>query len=81
MPKNMHSAGIDGLKMKFEDPLHELRKIRESHSEQFDYDLDQIVADIQRIRNEDSVKDWKFVKRRKHANQSVEITDVKHINS
>ena len=64
--------------MKFEDPIKELRNLREVHSARFDHDLERIVEDIQQVRSDFSQKGWRFVKRRKKANHSVELTELKH---
>ena len=76
MPKNMHPSRINGIEMNFEDPLNELREVRESHSAQFGHNMDKIVEDIQKVRQSSTFRDWKYVKRRKSADQSIELTEV-----
>ena len=48
--------------MKEETILEEIRRIRDEHAKQFNYDLDAIFADIQRRQTELKKQGWKFAK-------------------
>lgn len=48
--------------MKDETIIEEIRRIRDEHAKQFNYDLDAIFADIQRRQAELKKQGWKFVK-------------------
>ncbi len=48
--------------MKKETILEEIRRIRDEHAKQFNYDLDAIFADIQRHQAELKKQGWKFVR-------------------
>ncbi len=48
--------------MKNETILDEIRRIRDEHAKQFNYDLDAIFADIQRHQVELKKQGWKFAK-------------------
>ncbi len=48
--------------MKANPILDEIRRIRDEHAKQFNYDLDAIFADIKRHEKELRKQGWKFVK-------------------
>ncbi len=48
--------------MKTESILDEIRRIRDEHAKQFNYDIDAIFADHRRYAAELKKQGWKFVK-------------------
>ncbi len=46
--------------MKNESILEEIRRIRDEHAKEFNYDLDAIFADIKRHEREMKKSGWKF---------------------
>ncbi len=46
--------------MKNESVLDEIRRIRDEHAKEFNYDLDAIFADIKRHEREMKKQGWKF---------------------
>lgn len=61
--------------MKENDPLQEIREIREKHAAKHKYDLVSIAIDIEKDRENLAEQGWKLVKRKK-LNKSWELTDV-----
>ncbi len=60
--------------MKTESILDEIRRIRDEHAKQFNYDLDAIFADHRRYAAELKKQGWKFAKpprRRTSAKQAA----------
>ena len=56
--------------MKNESVLDEIRRIRDEHAKEFNYDLDAIFADIKRHEREMKKDGWKFVKPKPQAGRS-----------
>jgi len=46
--------------MKNESVLDEIRRIRDEHAKEFNYDLDAIFADVKRHEREMKKEGWKF---------------------
>lgn len=63
------------MKAKPDSILDEVRRIRDEHAKQFNYDLDAIVADIQRHQVELKKQGWKFVEPPRRKRPAVKLAE------
>ncbi len=60
----------------WKDPIiEEVRRVRDEHAKRFNYDLDAIVADIQRHQVALKKQGWKFVRPPRKKRPVVELAD------
>ncbi len=59
--------------MKTEDPVNEVREIREAHAAEHGYDLDRIVEDIRKGEKRLESQGWKIVPHKKTQDKIANI--------
>ncbi len=59
-----------------EEPLQQIREIREGHAAKHEYDLSTIAADIVKDREMLAEEGWKLVKPKRKINTSWELSEV-----
>ncbi len=64
-----------------EDPVNEVRRVRDAHAAEYDYDLDRIVEDIQSKEALLIKNGWNVVTRKKKPNHTVEVKSLNRCSS